>query len=194
MPTSNLTTFCWWKRKFYLKICWIVTFVKFKNSSPNIDSHVPTLRLIDFGCAIDMTLFNEDQQFKKVRILFIYLRRRFQSERKIRYHRRSRVGKTLKSLRGHKSSIFFDYNIKKALIQKRLEKMNYSPTFLYITYVDFLYGLLKIMFFKLIPGHSNWRIYVYWNVGRPWVVISNWFILCSRHHSCYVIRRVYATQ
>ncbi|XP_063696925.1 uncharacterized protein LOC134827945 [Culicoides brevitarsis] len=34
--------------------------------APMIDSHVPTLRLIDFGCAIDMTLFEEDQQFKKV--------------------------------------------------------------------------------------------------------------------------------
>lgn len=33
---------------------------------PTSDSHVPTLRLIDFGCAIDMTLFEENTQFKKV--------------------------------------------------------------------------------------------------------------------------------
>lgn len=33
---------------------------------PNLDSHMPSLRLIDFGCAIDMTLFSEDTQFKKV--------------------------------------------------------------------------------------------------------------------------------
>lgn len=32
-----------------------------------MDSHVPTLRLIDFGCAIDMNLFKEDTQFTKVR-------------------------------------------------------------------------------------------------------------------------------
>ncbi|XP_037923202.1 checkpoint serine/threonine-protein kinase BUB1 [Hermetia illucens] len=33
---------------------------------PCSDSHIPSLRLIDFGCAIDMTLFPERTEFKKV--------------------------------------------------------------------------------------------------------------------------------
>lgn len=33
---------------------------------PNPHSHVPTLRLIDFGCAIDMNFFEPNTQFYKV--------------------------------------------------------------------------------------------------------------------------------
>lgn len=35
---------------------------------PSADTHIPSLRLIDFGCAIDMTLFKEGQEFRKVKI------------------------------------------------------------------------------------------------------------------------------
>lgn len=35
-------------------------------SRPNTNSHAPTLRLIDFGCAIDMNFFEPDTQFRKV--------------------------------------------------------------------------------------------------------------------------------
>lgn len=34
--------------------------------SPNPNSGVPTIRLIDFGCAIDMKFFEKNTQFKKV--------------------------------------------------------------------------------------------------------------------------------
>lgn len=43
-----------------------VTKFVFPFSRPNSSSHVPTVRLIDFGCAIDMNLFPENTQFKKV--------------------------------------------------------------------------------------------------------------------------------
>lgn len=33
---------------------------------PNTDLHYPSLRLIDFGCALDMTLFPERTQFRKI--------------------------------------------------------------------------------------------------------------------------------
>ncbi|XP_055917822.1 uncharacterized protein LOC129950058 [Eupeodes corollae] len=33
---------------------------------PNTDLHYPSLRLIDFGCALDMTLFPEGTQFRKI--------------------------------------------------------------------------------------------------------------------------------
>ncbi|KAL7035447.1 hypothetical protein ACKWTF_008376 [Chironomus riparius] len=33
---------------------------------PSMDTHIPSLRLIDFGCAIDMTLFKEGQEFRKI--------------------------------------------------------------------------------------------------------------------------------
>ncbi|KAG5680108.1 hypothetical protein PVAND_009634 [Polypedilum vanderplanki] len=33
---------------------------------PSADTHIPSLRLIDFGCAIDMTLFKEGQEFRKI--------------------------------------------------------------------------------------------------------------------------------
>lgn len=33
---------------------------------PSVDDHIPSLRLIDFGCAIDMTFFKEGQEFRKV--------------------------------------------------------------------------------------------------------------------------------
>lgn len=40
---------------------------------PNPNSDVPTLRLIDFGCAIDMKFFEPNTQFKKViKILVVF--------------------------------------------------------------------------------------------------------------------------
>lgn len=33
---------------------------------PSADTHIPSLRLIDFGCAIDMTFFKEGQEFRKI--------------------------------------------------------------------------------------------------------------------------------
>lgn len=33
---------------------------------PTVESDIPTLRLIDFGCAIDMNFFEKKRQFKKV--------------------------------------------------------------------------------------------------------------------------------
>lgn len=34
--------------------------------SPDPNTEVPSIRLIDFGCAIDMNCFDEKTQFKKV--------------------------------------------------------------------------------------------------------------------------------
>lgn len=39
---------------------------------PEIGNHVPTLRLIDFGCAIDMDFFHPKKQFKKVFTIYQY--------------------------------------------------------------------------------------------------------------------------
>lgn len=41
---------------------------------PSTSTHLPTLRLIDFGCAIDMKMFEPRTQFKKVSytVLVIY--------------------------------------------------------------------------------------------------------------------------
>lgn len=36
-----------------------------------MDTHIPSLRLIDFGCAIDMTLFKEGQEFRKVNFSYL---------------------------------------------------------------------------------------------------------------------------
>lgn len=33
---------------------------------PSAETYVPSLRLIDFGCAIDMNLFKEGTEFRKV--------------------------------------------------------------------------------------------------------------------------------
>jgi checkpoint serine/threonine-protein kinase len=35
---------------------------------PSTETYVPSLRLIDYGCAIDMNLFEEGTEFKKVRL------------------------------------------------------------------------------------------------------------------------------
>ena len=45
-----------------INICFI------NSCRPSMDTHIPSLRLIDFGCAIDMTLFKEGQEFRKVKL------------------------------------------------------------------------------------------------------------------------------
>lgn len=47
----------------------VIVFIFFR---PNPNSDVPTLRLIDFGCAIDMKFFEPKTQFKKVSSFIMY--------------------------------------------------------------------------------------------------------------------------
>lgn len=55
-----------------MKTCPPIT-ISLLTFSPNHNSDVPTLRLIDFGCAIDMKFFNPKTQFKKVSFWWIVM-------------------------------------------------------------------------------------------------------------------------
>lgn len=51
---------------FPIKIYFLIAKLILNFNSPDPTSHLPTIRLIDFGCAIDMNFFDEKTQFKKV--------------------------------------------------------------------------------------------------------------------------------